>query len=65
VRERLNDLAFEYAFTPAYSPRFNGIEEVWSLAKAAIKADRLRCLTNGTSKQVEKMIEEAMNNLCP
>ena len=31
--ERLNDLHFRWAWTPRYSPMYNGIEEVWAMSK--------------------------------
>ena len=41
VRERMEELGFRWCFTPRYSPAYNGIEEVFSLAKRDIKRRRL------------------------
>ena len=40
VRERLDELSIPYIFNPPYSPEFNGIESVFSIAKAQIKRIR-------------------------
>ena len=37
VRERMDELGFEYSWIPPYSPQYNGIEEVWSQVKRKIK----------------------------
>ena len=47
VKERMDDLGFLYSYTPAYSPRYNGIEEVFSIAKRTIKKERLSRLMSG------------------
>ena len=47
IKERMEALGFLYTYTPAYSPRYNGIEEVFSIAKRAIKKQRLSRLMNG------------------
>ena len=44
VRERMDELGFRYAWTPRYSPQYNGIEEVWSLSKRYIKKERLNAI---------------------
>ena len=41
VLERMEELSFRWAYTPRYSPAFNGIEEMWSISKAYIKKERL------------------------
>ena len=30
MKMRMDELGFEYAWTPPYSPQYNGIEEVWA-----------------------------------
>jgi len=37
IRERMDELGFGYIFNAAYSPEFNPIETVFSLAKSYIK----------------------------
>jgi transposase len=33
VKERMDELGFMYTYTPAYSPQYNGIEEVINIGK--------------------------------
>ena len=44
VLERMEELSFRWAFTPRYSPAFNGIEEVWAQCKQWLKQDRLNAI---------------------
>ena len=47
VKDRMEELGFKWAWTPAYSPQYNGgIEETWSMAKKIIKAKRLNLILN-------------------
>ena len=47
MRRRVDELGFMYTYTPAYSPMYNGIEEVISIGKHMIKKKRLDMLLNG------------------
>lgn len=40
----LDELGFYYSYTPVYDPKFNGIEEVFSMAKRLIKKKRLELI---------------------
>ena len=42
--ERMNELGFRWAWTPRYSPQYNGIEEVWSMSKSYVKKKRLNAI---------------------
>ena len=44
VRDRLDELSFRWAFTPRYSPEFNGIEMVFAQSKRKIKKNRLHAI---------------------
>ena len=33
ITDRMDELGFGYSWTPAYSPQYNGIEEVFAMAK--------------------------------
>ena len=47
VTERMEELGFRWAWTPPYSPQYNGgIEETWSMTKRIIKAKRLSTILN-------------------
>ena len=52
VKDRMDELGFLYTYTPAYSPAFNGIEEVFSQAKLIIKKKRLHCLLNNVREDL-------------
>ena len=41
TKERMNELGFKFTFTPAYSPQYNGIEEVIGIGKQIVKKKRL------------------------
>ena len=44
VKERLDEMSIPYIYSPIYSPDFNGIETVFSIAKGYIKKQRLRAI---------------------
>ena len=47
IKERMDELGFYYTYTPAYSPKYNGIEEVIGIGKREVKKRRLeKILTN-------------------
>ena len=56
VRSRMDELGFLYAYTPAYSPWYNGIEEVWSIGKHMIKQQRLQAILTGQNVNLKGMI---------
>jgi transposase len=47
VVQRMDELGFEYVFTPAYSPDLNPIEFVFSFFKGQLKKDRFRSIQHG------------------
>ena len=63
VKERMDALGFLYTYTPVYSPRHNGIEEVFSIAKRAIKKERLTRLLNGFEENMLQIIHNAFYNI--
>ena len=46
IKERMDELGFHYTYTPAYSPKYNGIEEVIGIGKRVVKKRRLEMITN-------------------
>ena len=48
-----------------YSPRYNGIEEVFSQAKHQVKKRRLHCLLNGLEEDLGAIIVESFESLSP
>jgi transposase len=59
-RERMDELGFAYAWTPPYSPAYNGgIEETWAMGKKIIKQKRLNALIAGKQVDLYKMVHES------
>ena len=44
IKERMDELGFAYVYSPVYSPQFNGVEEVFAMAKREIKRRRLQAI---------------------
>ena len=47
VIERMDELGFEYVFTPSYSPDLNPIEMMFSVFKNQLKRERFRIIQQG------------------
>ena len=47
IKERMDELGFAYIYSPVYSPEFNGVEEVFAMAKREIKGRRLQAIMDG------------------
>ncbi len=63
VRERMHELSFPHTFTPAYSPQYNGVEEVINIGKQMVKKERLECLLNGKDENLKEMILKCFNKI--
>ena len=48
VVNRMDELGFEYVYTPACSPDLNPIEFVFSIFKRRLKMERFRAIQHGT-----------------
>jgi len=48
VKNRMDELGFLYAYTPVYSPQYNGVEEVINIGKQKIKKVRLESIMNNS-----------------
>ena len=46
TKNRMDELGFQYTYTPVYSPQYNGIEEVIGIGKAVVKKRRLEMILN-------------------
>jgi hypothetical protein len=46
-RARIEELGFEVAWFPVYSPEYNGIESVWHMHKSQLKKRRLHLIQTG------------------
>ena len=65
VKELMNELGFLYTYTPAYAPQYNGIEEVFGIAKQTIKKKRLDNMLGNDREDLVKMIYNSFNSLNP
>ena len=50
MKNRMDELGFKYAWTPVYSPQYNGVEEVINIGKQVIKKKRLDAIV--TNKEI-------------
>ena len=44
--DRMEELSFAYVYNAVYSPQFNGVEEVFAMAKKEVKDRRLDAIIN-------------------
>ena len=65
TRERLDELGIPYIYSPVYSPDYNGIESVFSIAKRYIKKERLRAIINEEQIDLKKVTREAFDRIDP
>jgi transposase len=65
TKEMMDELGFLYAYTPVYSPRYNGIEEVFSQAKHVIKKKRLDGIMSNQQLDLRQVILEAFRSIEP
>ena len=61
ILERMDELGFGYIFGPAYSPDFNPVETIFSMAKSYVKKERLCALINGYEIDLWKLIHKAFD----
>ena len=55
--DRIDELGFEYVFTPAYCPDANPIESVFSMFKARLRKERIACILHEKTYLVPQAIE--------
>jgi transposase len=63
IKERLDELGIDYCYTPAYSPQFNGIEEVWAMGKRTVKQERLSAIQNNRDFDLTEIIHSAFKRI--
>ena len=63
VKERMNELGFQFTYTPAYSPKYNGIEEVIGIGKHQVKQMRLDRVQANQPVDLREIITEAFTNI--
>ena len=59
VKERMEELGFLYTFTPAYSPQYNGIEQVINIGKKVVKQERLELVQRDEPANLRQIIADA------
>ena len=55
--DRIDELGFEYVFTPAYCPDANPIESVFSMFKARLRKERIACILHEKTYLIPQAIE--------
>ena len=55
--ERIDELGFEYVFTPAYCPDSNPIESVFSIFKGQLRKERIQSIIQGREFPMALAIE--------
>jgi len=59
----MDELGFRWAWTPRYSPQYNGIEEVWAMSKRFIKEERLNLIQNEYDFDLNELINESFDRM--
>ena len=63
IKSRMDELGFAYVFSPVYSPEFNGIEEVFAMAKKIIKAKRLQAIMNNEEVNLFDVVKDSFESI--
>ena len=63
TRNRMDELGFLYTYTPAYSPQYNGIEEVIGIGKTLIKKRRLDTILGNEEENLEDIIYNSFKSI--
>ena len=59
----MTELGFVYAWTPPYSPQYNGCEEIINIGKRAIKSARLDAIVNNKVINLNELILKSFYNI--
>ena len=65
IKDRMNELGFRWAYTPRYSPWYNGIEEVWAMSKRYIRKKRLSAIMNDREVEIKELIMKSFEKMQP
>ena len=63
VKDRMTEMSIPYIFGPPYSPDYNPIELVFSIAKRELKINRLRAILNGQRFNIKKNVMKTFNSI--
>ena len=59
----MDELGFAYVYSPVYSPQFNGVEEVFAMAKREIKRRRLQAIIDNEDVNLNLLIKESFESI--
>ena len=65
TRQLMDELGFLYAYTPVYSPQYNGIEEVINIGKKKVKNTRLEMLVHNKPIDLRHVILSSFRGIEP
>ena len=65
IRDRMDELGFRWAYTPRYSPWYNGIEYVWAMSKRYIRRKRLSAIMNDREVEIKEIIMKSFERMQP
>ena len=63
VKERMDELGIAYVFSPIYSPDYNPVEYVFSMAKKKIKERRLEKILNEEEVDLWDIIKNSFKSI--
>ena len=63
VKERMDELGIAYVFSPIYSPDYNPVEYVFSMAKKKIKERRLEKILMEEEINLWEIIRNSFNSI--
>ena len=63
AKERMDEMGIAYVFSPPYSPDYNPIEWVFSMAKRELKSKRLKAVLHGQTFDIKKEVRETFESI--
>ena len=63
VKNKMRELGYQWAWTPVYSPQFNGVESVIGQCKHWVKRERLNRILKGRQVDIAEIIEDSFGRL--
>ena len=61
----MDELGFRYTYTPAYAPQYNGIEEIFNIAKQIIKSKWLDIMLGNDHEDLVSIIYNSFYSINP
>ena len=63
AKERMDELGIAYVYSPPYSPDYNPIESVFSMAKRELKSKRLKAVLQGQPFDTKREVRKTFENI--